>query len=106
MVDSGEDNGRGLGRREIVEPAELVGDDRASGCPIERDAPRNSADAECTRNLSAEAIDDENTQKRLLTLGGEIPDKARRGQQPLAGLVKDEIARWTPIIKAASIKAE
>jgi tripartite-type tricarboxylate transporter receptor subunit TctC len=52
------------------------------------------------------AIDDENTQKRLLTLGSEIPDKARRGQQPLAALVKDEIARWTPIIKAAAVKAE
>ncbi|OLB73353.1 MAG: hypothetical protein AUI16_17390 [Alphaproteobacteria bacterium 13_2_20CM_2_64_7] len=52
------------------------------------------------------AIDDENTQKRLLALGSEIPDKARRGQQPLAGLVKDEIARWTPIIKAAAVNAE
>src|SRR5215472_9935987 len=52
------------------------------------------------------ALDDENTQKRLLNLGSEIPDKARRGQQPLAVLVKDEIARWTPIIKAAAVKSE
>jgi len=52
------------------------------------------------------ALDDENTQKRLLDLGSEIPDKARRGQQPLAVLVKDEIARWTPIIKAAAVKSE
>jgi tripartite-type tricarboxylate transporter receptor subunit TctC len=52
------------------------------------------------------ALDDENTQKRLLDLGSEIPDKARRGQQPLAALVKDEIARWTPIIKAAAVKSE
>jgi tripartite-type tricarboxylate transporter receptor subunit TctC len=52
------------------------------------------------------AIDDENTQKRLLGLGSEIPDKAQRGQQPLAALVKDEIARWTPIIKAAVVKSE
>src|SRR5262249_36698722 len=52
------------------------------------------------------ALDDENTQKRLLNLGSEIPDKPRRGQQPLATLVKDEIARWTPIIKAAAVKAE
>src|SRR4029077_20061100 len=48
----------------------------------------------------------ENTQKRMLALGSEIPDKARRCQQPLAGLVKDEIARWTPIIKAAAVNAE
>jgi len=53
-----------------------------------------------------QALDDENTQKRLLSLGSEIPDKARRGQQPLAALVKGEIARWTPIIKAAAVKTE
>jgi tripartite-type tricarboxylate transporter receptor subunit TctC len=52
------------------------------------------------------AMDDERTQKRLLELGSEIPDKTRRGQQPLAALVKDEIARWTPIIKAAAVKSE
>src|SRR5215207_3642538 len=47
------------------------------------------------------ALDDENTRKRLLELGSDIPDKARRGQQPLAALVKSEIAKWTPVIKAA-----
>ncbi len=52
------------------------------------------------------ALDDATTQKRLLELGSEIPEKARRGQQPLAALVKDEIARWTPIIKAAAVKTE
>ena len=52
------------------------------------------------------AIDDGTTQKRLLVLGSEIPDAARRGQQPLAALVKDEIARWTPIIKAAAVNTE
>ena len=52
------------------------------------------------------AIDDGSTQKRLLALGSEIPDASRRGQQPLAALVKDEIARWTPIIKAAAVKTE
>jgi len=52
------------------------------------------------------ALDDESVRKRLLELGCDIPDKAKRGQQPLAALVKSEIARWTPIIKAASIKAE
>jgi tripartite-type tricarboxylate transporter receptor subunit TctC len=48
------------------------------------------------------ALDDGNTRKRLLELGCDIPDKAKRGQQPLAALVKSEIARWTPIIKAAN----
>ena len=52
------------------------------------------------------ALDDDNSRKRLLDLGTEIPDQANRGQQPLAALVKSEIARWTPIIKAANVKAE
>ena len=48
------------------------------------------------------ALDDDNSRKRWLDLGFEIPDKASRGQQPLAALVKSEIARWTPIIKATN----
>jgi tripartite-type tricarboxylate transporter receptor subunit TctC len=52
------------------------------------------------------ALDDENVRRRLLELGCDIPDKPRRGQEPLAALVKSEIARWTPIIKAANIKME
>jgi tripartite-type tricarboxylate transporter receptor subunit TctC len=47
------------------------------------------------------ALDDENTRKRLLELGSVLPDKSGRGQQALTALVKSEIARWTPIIKAA-----
>ena len=47
------------------------------------------------------ALDDEQTGKRLLELGSVLPGKAERGQQPLARLVKSEIERWTPIIKAA-----
>jgi tripartite-type tricarboxylate transporter receptor subunit TctC len=52
------------------------------------------------------ALDDESVRKRLLDLGCDIPDKSKRGPQPLAALVKSEIARWTPVIKAANIKAE
>ena len=47
------------------------------------------------------ALDDEQTRKRLLELGSVLPDKCGRGQQALAALVKSEIDRWTPIIKAA-----
>ena len=47
------------------------------------------------------ALDDEATRKRLLELGSDLPDKPRRGQAALAALVKSEIARWTPVIKAA-----
>ncbi len=52
------------------------------------------------------ALDDANTRKRLLEVGGEVPDKTRRGQKALAMLVKSEIARWTPIIKGANLKSE
>jgi tripartite-type tricarboxylate transporter receptor subunit TctC len=52
------------------------------------------------------ALDDENTRTRLVELGSEMPEKARRGQEPLAALVRSEVARWTPIIKAAVVKAE
>jgi hypothetical protein len=47
------------------------------------------------------ALDDETTRKRLFDLGNDVPGRASRGQAQLAALVKSEIARWTPIIKAA-----
>ena len=52
------------------------------------------------------ALDDQNVRKRLLDIGGNVPGKANRGQQPLAALVKSEMARWTPIIRAANVRAE
>jgi putative tricarboxylic transport membrane protein len=52
------------------------------------------------------ALDDENVRRRLGETGCDVPDKARRGQPPLAALVKSEIARWAPIIKAANVKLE
>jgi tripartite-type tricarboxylate transporter receptor subunit TctC len=48
-----------------------------------------------------QALDDEATRKRLLDLGSVLPEKPDRGPQPLAALVKSEIARWTPIIQSA-----
>jgi tripartite-type tricarboxylate transporter receptor subunit TctC len=52
------------------------------------------------------ALEDSNTRKRLLELANDIPDKSRRGQKALLTLVKSEIERWTPVIKAANVKAE
>jgi tripartite-type tricarboxylate transporter receptor subunit TctC len=52
------------------------------------------------------ALDDETTRKRMAVLGSDIPDKARRGPGPFLALVKSEIARWTPIIQAANVKAQ
>ena len=47
------------------------------------------------------ALDDEATRKRLLELGSDIPGKPRRGGPALTTLVKGEIDKWTPVIKAA-----
>ena len=48
------------------------------------------------------ALSDEATRKRLLELGSDIPEAPRRGPQALATLVKSEIDRWTPVIKASA----
>ncbi len=50
------------------------------------------------------ALDDPEVRKRFSSVGGDVPDKSRRGPQALATVVKDEIARWAPIIKAAGLK--
>jgi tripartite-type tricarboxylate transporter receptor subunit TctC len=49
------------------------------------------------------ALDDQKVRGRFSDLGGYVPEKARRGRQALRTLVKDEIARWAPIIKTANI---
>jgi len=51
------------------------------------------------------ALDDEATRKRLHDLGGVIPDKAGRTPQYLQTFVESEVARWTPILKAAGATA-
>jgi tripartite-type tricarboxylate transporter receptor subunit TctC len=50
------------------------------------------------------ALDDQDVRKRFADVGGVIPHKAKLGPQALATLVKDEIARWAPIIQAAGLK--
>jgi tripartite-type tricarboxylate transporter receptor subunit TctC len=50
------------------------------------------------------ALDDDTVRKRLSDLGCDIPDKSKRGQAELGKLVKGEIARWTPIIRAATTR--
>lgn len=48
------------------------------------------------------ALNDENVRKRLLELGSVIPPPAERTPEALAALVKSEIAKWTPVLKAAA----
>ena len=45
------------------------------------------------------ALDDANTRKRLLELGGDIPDRPGRSPEALAKLVQSEVARWATVFK-------
>ena len=47
-------------------------------------------------------LDDETVRKRFLDLGAVITEKKDRGPKPLAAMVKSELARLTPILKAAT----
>jgi tripartite-type tricarboxylate transporter receptor subunit TctC len=51
------------------------------------------------------ALADENVRKRLLELGCEIPDAAGQTSEALGAHVRAEVAKWTPVIKAAGVTA-
>ena len=69
-------------------------------------APKGTPQAVVDKLAAAldKGLDDPTARKRLTDLGAAIPDKNRRGPKPLAGLVKSEIARLTPILSAAGAK--
>jgi putative tricarboxylic transport membrane protein len=52
------------------------------------------------------ALDDPAVRKRLGDLGASIPAKQERNPATFGRLVKAEIARWAPILKAASAEAK
>ena len=52
------------------------------------------------------ALDDAGTKKRLLDLGGVLPTGEERTSAWLGQYVQQEVARWTPILKAGGITAE
>jgi tripartite-type tricarboxylate transporter receptor subunit TctC len=47
------------------------------------------------------ALDDQDVRDRLVGLGATVPPKAERGPAHLETLLKAEITRWAPILKAA-----
>jgi putative tricarboxylic transport membrane protein len=51
------------------------------------------------------ALDDQATRKRLLELGSVIPERQGRSPEALQTLVANEVARWTPVLKAAGVTA-
>jgi tripartite-type tricarboxylate transporter receptor subunit TctC len=53
-----------------------------------------------------QALDDPSVRKRLSELGGSLPGKDERTPAKFDALVKAEIARWSPILKAANAGAK
>jgi len=47
------------------------------------------------------ALDDTNVRRRLLEIGSDIPDAAGRTPEALARLVRAEVDKWAPIVRAA-----
>lgn len=52
------------------------------------------------------ALKDETTRKRFLELGAELPDDAGQTPAALGDLVRTEIDKWVPVIKAAGVTAQ
>jgi tripartite-type tricarboxylate transporter receptor subunit TctC len=50
----------------------------------------------------SKALDEQAVKDRLAKLGGSVPTKAERDPAKFAAFVKTEIARWSPILKAAA----
>jgi tripartite-type tricarboxylate transporter receptor subunit TctC len=64
---------------------------------------------EITQKLAStlsQALDDPGVRKRLSDLGGTVPAKDERTPAKFSAFVKSEIARWSPILKAASAEAQ
>jgi putative tricarboxylic transport membrane protein len=60
---------------------------------------------EIVKKLSAaldQSLDDPGVQKRIADLGGALPAKDERTPEAFANYLKAEIARWSPILKAAA----
>jgi tripartite-type tricarboxylate transporter receptor subunit TctC len=53
-----------------------------------------------------QALDDPGVKKRLADLGGSLPTKDERTPAKFDAFVKAEIARWSPILKAANTEAK
>ena len=67
-------------------------------------APKGTPPAVVTKLSSAlnKALDDPSVTKRLTDLGAAVPPKDQRSPEAFDKLVKDEIARWQPILMATS----
>lgn len=66
-------------------------------------APKGLPDQTRARLVEAldKALDDAAVRKRISDLGGQVPSGAERGPAALQRLVESEVARWTPVLRAA-----
>jgi tripartite-type tricarboxylate transporter receptor subunit TctC len=66
-------------------------------------APKGTPSAIVEKLSSAldAALSDERVRARLLELGSDLPGPEKRGPAALTELVSSEIAKWTPVIRAA-----
>ena len=66
-------------------------------------APKDTPQAVVAKLNDAlvKALDEESTRQQLLDLGSVIPDRVGRSPDALQKLVVREVARWTPVLKAA-----
>jgi len=110
QINSGQINAYAIGTRERSPALPNVPTSREAGLPEFEAQAWNALFAPAATpkpildklsDALDKALDDDNTRKRLLELGSVLPEKPQRGQAPLLALVKSEIARWTPIIRAA-----
>jgi tripartite-type tricarboxylate transporter receptor subunit TctC len=71
-------------------------------------APKGTPKDVITRLAAAldKALDDPGVKKRIADLGGTIPTKQERTPATFDKMVKAEIARWSPILKAASVATQ
>jgi tripartite-type tricarboxylate transporter receptor subunit TctC len=53
-----------------------------------------------------QTLDEPGVRKRLSDLGGSLPGKDERTPAKFDAFVKAEIARWSPILKAANVEAK
>jgi tripartite-type tricarboxylate transporter receptor subunit TctC len=69
-------------------------------------APANTPPAIVNKLAAAldKALDEPSVVKRLGELGGSVPSKAERNPKTFEAFVRSEMARWEPILKAASRK--
>jgi tripartite-type tricarboxylate transporter receptor subunit TctC len=71
-------------------------------------APKGTPEAVVAKLSDAlvKALGNEGTRKKLLALGAVIPEGEGRKPAALQSLVESEVARWTPVLKAAGASAQ